>query len=317
MTTLLTYLNRPEVDSRGAPPPTLGGHAHEIIPGLFLGPIETCIARDEIVNTVTGIVNCCPNDCVNAYEDVIEYCIVSINDIETADILPWLMPATAFIDRHISTGGKCLVHCHYGVSRSSTVVIAYLMRYRHLSLEDAYVLARSKRSLVNPNQGFWLQLKTFEGKLTGKPNIDVLEKGHLKFDDDWMNNNFIIFCASSGNAQELFSELVADCSNDSHIMQDNSKPRDILELGINFVIGKGLSEHTLKFFRALAYVCSGLIPNREAIDNSVSPTYSTVGSKTSEAVLQIIDSENFQDLWGSDFRYRDRVQLLSALDESR
>jgi len=55
-----------------------------------------------------------------------------------------------------------LVHCRAGVSRSATVVIAYLIAYHGYSLHDAFFLARSHRSVVTPNLGFLEKLGEYE-----------------------------------------------------------------------------------------------------------------------------------------------------------
>jgi protein-tyrosine phosphatase len=57
------------------------------------------------------------------------------------------------------------VHCYAGRSRSATVVIAWLMRTRHLSMDDAFALVRSKRELVHPNVGFVSQLRDYERRI--------------------------------------------------------------------------------------------------------------------------------------------------------
>lgn len=54
-----------------------------------------------------------------------------------------------------------LVHCFYGVSRSSSVVIAYLMKKYNLTYQKAFERAKSKRKLVYPNHGFAMQCKLF------------------------------------------------------------------------------------------------------------------------------------------------------------
>ena len=58
-----------------------------------------------------------------------------------------------------------LVHCHAGISRSATVCIAYIMWYRHWSMEKAYSFLKSKRSLIAPNLNFMRQLHEFEAQL--------------------------------------------------------------------------------------------------------------------------------------------------------
>lgn len=57
---------------------------------------------------------------------------------------------------------KVLVHCYQGVSRSSAVCIAYLIKHCHLSLEDAYALVKAVRPQARPNNGFMLALRRLE-----------------------------------------------------------------------------------------------------------------------------------------------------------
>jgi len=49
---------------------------------------------------------------------------------------------------------KILFHCYAGVSRSATFAIAYLMVVKKLSMNDAYDFVKSKRSIIQPNNGF-------------------------------------------------------------------------------------------------------------------------------------------------------------------
>ena len=69
-----------------------------------------------------------------------------------------------------------LVHCVAGVSRSPTIVIAYLMRSRGISLREAYDVVRTRRSIVNPNFGFMKQLIAFERTLGAKHPSLTLEE---------------------------------------------------------------------------------------------------------------------------------------------
>lgn len=67
-----------------------------------------------------------------------------------------------FIHQALTTGGKTLVHCRAGVSRSASAVIAYLMWSRHWSFETALDRVKEVRSFVNPNAGFRAQLRLWE-----------------------------------------------------------------------------------------------------------------------------------------------------------
>jgi len=64
-----------------------------------------------------------------------------------------LAPVCDWIERARQDGGKILVHCRVGVSRSATVTIAYVMKHLNISLVDAYLIVRSRRLnvLIQPN----------------------------------------------------------------------------------------------------------------------------------------------------------------------
>lgn len=54
------------------------------------------------------------------------------------------------------------MHCLAGVSRSVTLVVAYVMTVTDLGWEDALHTVRAGRSCANPNLGFQRQLQEFE-----------------------------------------------------------------------------------------------------------------------------------------------------------
>ncbi|CAK5279122.1 unnamed protein product [Mycena citricolor] len=86
---------------------------------------------------------------------------VPVNDSEYEDLLIHFPETCRFIEDALADGGKVLVHCVMGVSRSTTVVTAYLMKSRLLSSLDALQLIRTCRPQVQPNYGFRKQLDTF------------------------------------------------------------------------------------------------------------------------------------------------------------
>ena len=63
------------------------------------------------------------------------------------------------------TNNKVLVHCFAGISRSATIVLAYLMVHERMHLHLAIKLLREKHAISKPNQGFMNQLLRFYHKL--------------------------------------------------------------------------------------------------------------------------------------------------------
>jgi dual specificity MAP kinase phosphatase len=68
-----------------------------------------------------------------------------ISDDGIDPIKPYFEQTIKFIEEARAKGGKCLVHCRVGVSRSATLVIAYCMRALAMDLVSAYLLVRSRR----------------------------------------------------------------------------------------------------------------------------------------------------------------------------
>ena len=65
----------------------------------------------------------------------------------------------------INKEGRVLVHCRRGISRSSTIVLAYLMKKEKMTLDAAYDLTRERRGCINPNLGFHLTLEKYQKSL--------------------------------------------------------------------------------------------------------------------------------------------------------
>jgi protein-tyrosine phosphatase len=55
-----------------------------------------------------------------------------------------------------------IVHCAAGISRSATLVLAYLMIENKWEYEEAYLFLKSKRPIIEPNVGFITQLRDLE-----------------------------------------------------------------------------------------------------------------------------------------------------------
>ena len=78
----------------------------------------------------------------------------------------WILPAVVFLvlPTEVMLALLHLLHLfsNAGISRSSTVIIAYLMKYRKMSMDDALDLVVLARPVAQPNAGFLLKLKEYE-----------------------------------------------------------------------------------------------------------------------------------------------------------
>jgi hypothetical protein len=99
---------------------------------------------------------------------------VSIQDVPDADLIGSLPEVTDFIQNARKDGLPVLVHCAMGVSRSASVVIAYMIRYENMTLAEAHALLKSKRNEICPNLGFLQQLGMWEEQCRGASTLNDL-----------------------------------------------------------------------------------------------------------------------------------------------
>ena len=82
------------------------------------------------------------------------YKTIEILDSPEADILQHFLECIKFIEKAINEEKGCiLVHCFAGKSRSSSVVIAYLMWKWMKPLEEVFAFVKKQRPIVQPNTG--------------------------------------------------------------------------------------------------------------------------------------------------------------------
>eukprot|EP01053_Blabericola_migrator_P001374 Blabericola_migrator_1__1373@NODE_1357_length_4726_cov_203_531015_g911_i0_p1_GENE_NODE_1357_length_4726_cov_203_531015_g911_i0NODE_1357_length_4726_cov_203_531015_g911_i0_p1_ORF_typecomplete_len836_score122_87DSPc/PF00782_20/1_5e29CDKN3/PF05706_12/8_2e05Y_phosphatase/PF00102_27/0_00089Y_phosphatase2/PF03162_13/6_6e03Y_phosphatase2/PF03162_13/0_005Init_tRNA_PT/PF04179_12/0_011DUF442/PF04273_13/0_52Gelsolin/PF00626_22/37Gelsolin/PF00626_22/29_NODE_1357_length_4726_cov_203_531015_g911_i019734480 len=118
-------------------------------------------------NGITHILNSAGDTCPNYFPDKFNYLTFVLQDSRHTNeaMESVLFFALDFIKAAISSGGRVLVHCREGVSRSSTLVCAYLMYTQDLSFQAALDKIRSVRESCNPNTGFTFTLLKFGKRL--------------------------------------------------------------------------------------------------------------------------------------------------------
>lgn len=143
------------------------GEMNEIIPGfLFLGSAKA--ARDKSTLHDAGITHvvCCAGQ--TPFSELI-YHKCHFTDAVATNLTQTLPGILTFLGQAKNTKrAKVLVHCMAGMSRSATVVIAYLMSQKPPKrLSEAFAAVRSCRPQIRPNEGFVLQLIALEARLFG------------------------------------------------------------------------------------------------------------------------------------------------------
>ncbi|KAM9648230.1 dual specificity protein phosphatase 15 isoform 2-T2 [Morphnus guianensis] len=115
----------------------------------------------------------------------ITYLRIPLPDTPEANIKRHFKECISFIHQCRLHGGNCLVHCLAGISRSTTVVVAYVMAVTELSCQEVLEAVRTVRPVANPNPGFRQQLAEFGGGAARKVRRHLKQRyGTSPFNDE-------------------------------------------------------------------------------------------------------------------------------------
>ena len=156
-------------------------HISEITPNLYLG--DMIAAYDEYWLKSLGIrkiLSIIDSFGITYPKETFIHKIINIGDTQYSNLLQYFKECLLFIDGN----EKVFVHCGAGISRSSTIIIAYVMWKGRKSLNDAIKFVKSKRKVICPNPGFLEQLKIFEKLL----NVNNYDLNAINFSEVKINN---------------------------------------------------------------------------------------------------------------------------------
>jgi len=142
--------------------------------GIFLGSLESACDREalrernihRVVSAVYDIDAIFPDD------PELLYLKVPVIDKPTANIAKHFERAVEFIHEGVTgkhKGEGVLVHCVFGVSRSSTIVCAYLIMKHNMPVADAIRYVQLRRPRAKPNTGFLIQLQKLNDEKNPQP----------------------------------------------------------------------------------------------------------------------------------------------------
>jgi len=95
---------------------------------------------------------------------------IPLRDTQNENIVKYFDLLYIIIDNEINKGGKVLVHCYAGISRSSTIVISYLMKKFGCYRSVVHEFVKSHRDKIEPNYGFVKQLDQYQQILFANKN---------------------------------------------------------------------------------------------------------------------------------------------------
>eukprot|EP00731_Ephydatia_muelleri_P023353 Em0015g936a len=137
---------------------------------LYLGSEWNAANLEELKKLGIGYIVNVTREIDNFYPEVFTYFNVRLYDLPDSELMKHWDKTYQFIKTAKEKGSRILVHCKMGISRSAATVVAYKMKEYQLTLDDALAYVKSKRSCINPNDGFIQQLRAYEGILSARHN---------------------------------------------------------------------------------------------------------------------------------------------------
>lgn len=116
----------------------------------------------------------------NLKQPGIESIRVPVDDSEKDNIAEFFDLVADKINEKTIEKVNVVVHCVAGISRSTTLVMAYLLKYHRMDVRSAFNHIHLRRPVARPNNAFFRQLINYEMKLFGKTSCKMI---HLRIND--------------------------------------------------------------------------------------------------------------------------------------
>lgn len=154
---------------------------NEIKPKVYLGNNEGAKQKEKLHQLGITHILVCGYYLHEYYPNEFTYLTVELEDNTNENLYLYLITCIEFMRK----ANKVYVHCRAGISRSSSMVLGYLMLEDKMSYNEAknYVLLR--RNQIQPNAKFEDQLMEFEAIIKACDyNIDAIERFLKSFTRD-------------------------------------------------------------------------------------------------------------------------------------
>jgi protein-tyrosine phosphatase len=152
---------------------------------MYLGPLEVA-ENEEILNNlkIKNILNV-TDDIECFFPKSFTYKTIPIQDLFQVGITKYFDEAFQFIRDSLEKKENILVHCRVfqnifnlfqaGQSRSASMVIMFLMKFKKMNLQDSFSFTQKCKPDIGPNLGFIKELMSLDENLFGKNSFNFME----------------------------------------------------------------------------------------------------------------------------------------------
>ena len=202
---------------------------------LYISGYKTASTASDLQNMkITNIINCSGDLCENLSFSGINYLTLNIRDNVSENIECLFFKCINYINEAKEKQGRVLIHCYKGVSRSVSILISYLIYLYKWTYDEAFDFVQSKRSIANPNIGFYLQLKTFHKRITlDTDRLEIFSVSHFS-----KSQYDLIVCSLVYNNISLKNENEENSENNEIIEEKKEKKELILNNKGMFIFAK-------------------------------------------------------------------------------
>jgi protein-tyrosine phosphatase len=132
-----------------------------IIDNIYLGSQKSGVDVNQLFELNIKYVLILGKGMEGKFNQII-YKIIEIDDSLEQSLSNYIREALDFISESQKNNSKILVHCVSGISRSASIVIAYMMDKYKMNYDEAFTYVKTKRPTIRPNTNFIEQLNKLQ-----------------------------------------------------------------------------------------------------------------------------------------------------------
>lgn len=135
---------------------------NRIIGNVYLGDYMSALSIENLPPyekerwAIVSVLRDCPK-----FHKVKQF-IINIDDHSNVNIIKYFEMTYGFIQSSLDEGKNVLIHCAMGISRSTTILCAFIMKKYKKNCHDALEIIKRSRPIVSPNMGFREQLLKYQ-----------------------------------------------------------------------------------------------------------------------------------------------------------